>query len=127
MTEVLPQNAIKQELALVSFKGRVGAAGFLAGKAGGLEFFDEPAALAVRGAAIEAPGNHRGPIFDESAGLQKNFAAVFGLGLATLLQDAGVQFRAKAEAMPSFAASKSNPEKSFLLRQFPDRNLECFD
>lgn len=126
MTQLRPQMAVKKNLALMPLETRVGPAAFEGGKVGGLEFLDQPAALVIGRAAVEPPRDQRRPIFNRPAKLQMDFAAVIRAGGATLAQDARVQFRAQAKAMPAFAALKTDSGKAVLLRQFPHRDLECF-
>ena len=110
----------------MALESRAGTAAFLRRKISGLEFLDQPAALAVRHAAVEPAGDQGRPIFDRAANLQMDFPAIGGLGQAAVAQDAGVQLRAQAQAMPSFAPPETDAGKAFILRQFPDRDFKCF-
>ena len=108
----------------MSFEGRAGTAAFLRRKIGGLELLNQPAAVAVRHAAVEPSGDDGSPILHRLARLQMHFPAIVRLGRATVFQDAGVQLRAQAQAMPAFTALEPDSGKAVVLRQFPDRNLE---
>jgi hypothetical protein len=118
--------AVEQNLPLMAFEGFAGAAAFLGWKIGRLEFLDQPAALAVGRATVEATRDCGCPIFDRAANLQMDFPAIIGLSQATLFQNAGMQLRAQAKAMPSLAAPKSDARKTLILGQFPDGDLKCF-
>ena len=126
VAQLTPHKAVEQELPLMALEGRAGTAAFLCWKISGLEFLDQPAALAVRRAAVEPAGDQGRPLFDRAANLQMDFPAIGGMGQAAVLQDAGVQLRAQAQAMPSFAPPETDAGKVFILRQFPDRDFKYF-
>ena len=76
--------------------------------------------------AIQPAGDHGRPAIQRDFGLQMDFAAVARLGGAALLQNAAVQFRAQAEAMPAFAPLEANPAKALLSRQFAHGHFQRF-
>jgi acyl-CoA thioester hydrolase len=116
--------AIKKKLALMALKAGPAAAAFMRREVSRLEFLNQPTAVAVRSAAIQAAGNLCRPLLNLALDLQVDFPAVIDPRGTTLLQNARVQLRAEAQAMPAFAAAEANARKTVVLRQFADGNLK---
>lgn len=86
----------------------------------GFKFFDQPFAVCVLNAAVESPGDNGFPIVERNFGFQMDFGLVGGIFRATFLQNLRMQFRAEAEAIPAFAAFKTDATNAGVLRQFAD-------
>jgi hypothetical protein len=118
--------AIDQELALVALKPAPGAARIAGWQVTGLEFLDQPAARGLRRAAVQAAGDHGGPILHRPARAHGHFAAVFGPGQATFFEHARVQFGAQAEPVPALAPFQADAPEAVRFGQFTDRDLKDF-
>ena len=75
-------------------------------------------------AAVQAACEDGGPVLDRNPGLQMDLAAVGGVRVLSLTEDAGMDLGAETQPPPSVAAIEPHPTEPFVLRELADGDLE---
>jgi hypothetical protein len=95
------------------------------GRISRFKFFDEPFAIFLN-TSVKASADDCGPFANRKFFFKVNFALVSGIFCATPLQNLGMKFGAESEAIPTFAALKSNAMDAVVFREFADGDSENF-
>ena len=107
VAQAAPEVAIDQELALMAVKGGVGAARVGGGEIGGFEFFDQPGAVGVLHATVEAAGDEGGAVFDGPGGIERDLAAVVRAAPGSGLGGRGRAIRRRGRGDASLRRARS--------------------